>query len=264
MNKFKIWVEDENIDNTQTYSDFEIDSQREAGFQSGTPASAKRVNTALRQANLIGCALMDVVAPNNEVLNFRSKREDVTEVIKQKLIKYQKLNSKTYEMTVQGGGKRRVEIEIPGKDIMFQENKHYKFVGKRSYTYISAGNTEFVEEMFDVDIILGRRSILTIEGYEDYGIKANSHSINGFHRIYASSSESSMSISGSFSLSAMLYNPYIVEVNAAKDTAYTTEFVLHLPSKPLPMAIDTSGYDYYGIFPEGLVLQITDIYEVTY
>lgn len=80
-NKFKLWVEDENINATQTYNDFDSDTQRAGGFVGGTPASAIRVNTALRQANLIACALMDVVAPNNTSADFRSSRADIAQAI---------------------------------------------------------------------------------------------------------------------------------------------------------------------------------------
>lgn len=80
-NKFKLWVEDKNINATQTYNDFDSDTQRAGGFVGGTPASAIRVNTALRQANLIACALMDVVAPNNANVDFRSSRADIVQAI---------------------------------------------------------------------------------------------------------------------------------------------------------------------------------------
>ena len=80
-NKFKLWVEDENINATQTYNDFDSDTQRAGGFVGGTPASAIRVNTALRQANLIACALMDVVAADNSTVDFRSSRADIAQAI---------------------------------------------------------------------------------------------------------------------------------------------------------------------------------------
>lgn len=87
-NKFKLWVEDENINATQTYNDFDSDTQRAGGFVGGTPASAIRVNTALRQANLIACALMDVVAPNDNTIDFRSSRADTATFLGSKLKAY--------------------------------------------------------------------------------------------------------------------------------------------------------------------------------
>lgn len=87
-NKFKLWVEDANINATQTYNDFDSDTQRAGGFVGGTPASAIRVNTALRQANLIACALMDVVAPNDNTIDFRSSRADTATFLGSKLKAY--------------------------------------------------------------------------------------------------------------------------------------------------------------------------------
>lgn len=84
MNKFLNFVEDANINNTQTYADFQSDSQRSQGFQSGNPASSIRVNTALRQANLVACALMDVCAPDDNTVDFRSTRASVAALINTK------------------------------------------------------------------------------------------------------------------------------------------------------------------------------------
>lgn len=76
--KFKIWVDDTNLDNVQPYSAFVNDTQRSAGFQSGQPASSIRVNTALRQANLIACALMQLADPNG-TCDFRSSVDDIAQ-----------------------------------------------------------------------------------------------------------------------------------------------------------------------------------------
>lgn len=75
MNKFILWCEDENA--TQDYNTFVNDPQRQSGFQGGQPASAIRVNTALRQANLVSAALMNALLPDNQTLNYRN---DITTV----------------------------------------------------------------------------------------------------------------------------------------------------------------------------------------
>lgn len=80
-NKFLDFVLDENVNNTMSYNDYNDDSQRKIGFQSGAIASSIRVNTALRQATLVACALMDVIAPNDSTVDFRSGRGDVARLI---------------------------------------------------------------------------------------------------------------------------------------------------------------------------------------
>lgn len=96
-NKFKVWVDQENINNTQTYSEFENDTQRRNGFEAGNPASAIRVNTGLRQANLVACGLMDAIAPDNQTLDHRSTREQVKTVITEGLKEVISENAKTAE-----------------------------------------------------------------------------------------------------------------------------------------------------------------------
>lgn len=55
--KYKVWVDYANVsDNT-----LEFDSQQQTGFKGGTAASAKRVNTILRQNSLVVSALMEIV-----------------------------------------------------------------------------------------------------------------------------------------------------------------------------------------------------------
>ena len=71
MSKFRIWVDDNNLDKVMGFSQFDEDAQRMAGFTGGTPASSIRVNTALRQANLVACALMNIVDTGNTA-DFRS------------------------------------------------------------------------------------------------------------------------------------------------------------------------------------------------
>lgn len=71
MSKFRIWVDDSNLDKVMGFDQFDTDTQRQAGFTGGTPASSIRVNTALRQANLVACALMNIVDTANTT-DFRS------------------------------------------------------------------------------------------------------------------------------------------------------------------------------------------------
>lgn len=80
-NKFKEWVNIDNISNVQTYDEFSNDSQRNEGFKAGEIASSKRINSALRQANLVACALMNVVAPNNEDVDLTSSVSDVKTIL---------------------------------------------------------------------------------------------------------------------------------------------------------------------------------------
>lgn len=65
--KLSVWIDNPTNENTQDATTFAADSQRASGFVTGTPASSKRMNTALRQANLVAVALMDLIAPNSDV-----------------------------------------------------------------------------------------------------------------------------------------------------------------------------------------------------
>lgn len=56
------WVDDDKASANCT-SLLLAESEHSLGFQAGGPAKSKNVNAALRQANLIGCALMDIVDP---------------------------------------------------------------------------------------------------------------------------------------------------------------------------------------------------------
>ena len=78
-NRFILWAE--NGTNIQSYTEFLNDDQRQAGFQSGTPASSSRVNTALRQANLVSAALMNALMPSDNTLDFTKDLETVTNAI---------------------------------------------------------------------------------------------------------------------------------------------------------------------------------------
>lgn len=78
------WIEDDNVNATQDYNTYLNDSQRKEGFKGGTPASAIRVNTALRQANLVATALMKALNVS-ETLNYRSSITDVQTAINTQL-----------------------------------------------------------------------------------------------------------------------------------------------------------------------------------
>lgn len=74
---FKVWIDDSNVTSTNllSESDFDSNSDRASGFKSGSAASAKNVNSAIRQANLISVALMQSMGITS--LNLKST---VTEV----------------------------------------------------------------------------------------------------------------------------------------------------------------------------------------
>ena len=74
-NKFYEWCENSaNYENATTFSS---DSERTSGFIAGTPAKASKVNTALRQANLIACALTDILIPNDTTNSVESTRANL-------------------------------------------------------------------------------------------------------------------------------------------------------------------------------------------
>ena len=81
-NNFKEWIDSsqisttgatQNIFDAATFND--NNSQRYDGFKSGTLISSLYVNTALRQANLVIAALMDLV--NDSALDLTSSLNDV-------------------------------------------------------------------------------------------------------------------------------------------------------------------------------------------
>lgn len=180
-NKFLDWVDDSNINNTQTYEDFENDEQRKQGFKSGTAASSIRVNTALRQANLVANAIMDVVAPDDSALNFKSKRNDIATKIKAGLGNFSIQNSDgTYsKFTKDENGVLKVaDIIVPQKkviaknlniksqaitaesralfltlpNITLSPNKHYVLEGSWSATGHSASSTIIANSNFVYDL----------------------------------------------------------------------------------------------------------------
>ena len=85
MSNFKIWIDDGKVNDTNTVNknDFltSSNSERVLGFKPGTPSSSSYVNTALRQANLVACALMEEIVGENTTLDFSSNVADVKTVI---------------------------------------------------------------------------------------------------------------------------------------------------------------------------------------
>ena len=60
-NNFKPWVDSPTAgQQVQSASVFATDAQRVDGFKAGDPASALRVNSALRQANIVVAGLMQM------------------------------------------------------------------------------------------------------------------------------------------------------------------------------------------------------------
>lgn len=67
--------------NCQSASTFGGDSERQNGFTAGDVASSIRVNTALRQANLIACALMSAIGDSTH--SVESTISDIAQSIKE-------------------------------------------------------------------------------------------------------------------------------------------------------------------------------------
>lgn len=60
-NNFKTWIDTPTANqNVQSLAAFEVDAQRVEGFKAGDPASAIRINSALRQSNVVVAALMQM------------------------------------------------------------------------------------------------------------------------------------------------------------------------------------------------------------
>ena len=71
MSKFKVWIDTPTDNNCMSAEDFSADSQVKEGFKAGTSSSSIRVNSGLRQANLVTSALMNIVDTEEE-LDLRS------------------------------------------------------------------------------------------------------------------------------------------------------------------------------------------------
>lgn len=78
MSRFYVWIDSPVADNNiLSAAGFNDDTQRTNGFVAGQPASSIRVNTALRQANLVAAALMNVIDTSN-TYDVTSSLDDVT------------------------------------------------------------------------------------------------------------------------------------------------------------------------------------------
>lgn len=69
-----LWVDDDKVG--ANCSNLSTLSEKSTGFQGGKAAVAKNVNVALRQANLVACALMDMI-DSEAVLSYSSTREQI-------------------------------------------------------------------------------------------------------------------------------------------------------------------------------------------
>jgi len=68
MSRFSVWIDTPTAgSNVQDYSTFSGDFQRTNGFALGGIASSIRVNSALRQANLVAVALVNSIIPNTQL-----------------------------------------------------------------------------------------------------------------------------------------------------------------------------------------------------
>lgn len=88
-NKFVPWIDEvEPGTTTQEQSVFAEDSQRVNGFVAGDPASAIRVNSALRQANVVVAALMQLADELKTLpdLDLNSKVADIASALKASII----------------------------------------------------------------------------------------------------------------------------------------------------------------------------------
>jgi len=70
-----LWVDDDKVG--ANCSDLSTLTEKSAGFQGGQAAIAKNVNVALRQANLVACALMDVI-DSQSALSYSNSRQQIT------------------------------------------------------------------------------------------------------------------------------------------------------------------------------------------
>ena len=147
--KFLNWVNDDAVsNNVETYSEFSSDTERSGGFQSGTPASAKKVNTALRQANLVAAAIMNIADPNG-TLDVQSSLTNVQTSVQNSFIG-KKINTNTYTGVKSTQGNITIQIPVATAanpntpaDFFLEAGKHYLFKGYFSFEDIDT--TAFVD-----------------------------------------------------------------------------------------------------------------------
>lgn len=133
-----LWVDDNKV--AANCSDLSTLSEKSTGFQGGKAAVAKNVNVALRQANLVACALMDVIDPEG-ALSYTSSRTDVYD----KLIA---LNKHLYMHNVQLTAKKS-DTESTTVNVTFYDINSVKYTNISEivqsfpplYDEIMSGNT---------------------------------------------------------------------------------------------------------------------------
>ena len=111
-----LWVDDNKV--AANCSDLSTLSEKNAGFQGGKAAIAKNVNVALRQANLVACALMDVIDPEG-TLSYTSSRTNVYD-------KLSVLNKRLYMHNVQFTAKKS-DTESTTVNVTFYDINSVKY-----------------------------------------------------------------------------------------------------------------------------------------
>lgn len=112
-----LWVDDNKV--AANCSDLSTLSEKSAGFQAGKAAVAKNVNVALRQANLVACALMDVVDPEG-TLAYTNSRIDIRN-------KLSSLNKHLYMHNVQFTAKHSAKDEYATVYVTFYNVSSVKY-----------------------------------------------------------------------------------------------------------------------------------------
>lgn len=111
-----LWVDDNKV--AANCSDLSTLGEKSTGFQGGKAAIAKNVNVALRQANLVACALMDVIDPEG-TLAYTSSRTDVYD-------KLSVLNKHLYMHNVQFAAKKS-DTESTTVNVTFYDINSVKY-----------------------------------------------------------------------------------------------------------------------------------------
>lgn len=111
MANFYPWIDTSNT-NVMSANDFKNDSQRTTGFEAGQAASSKRVNSALRQANLFVAALANVILGNDTTLNLTSSLNAVQTKL---------ASSHPFDIPIQQAGMGSSKSIVP-KDVIAGEN----------------------------------------------------------------------------------------------------------------------------------------------
>lgn len=130
MANFYPWIDTSNT-NVMSENDFKNDSQRTTGFEAGQAASSKRVNSALRQANLFVAALANIILGNDTTLNLTSSLNAVQTKL---------ASSHPFNIPIQQAGTGSSKSIIP-KNVIANEN----VVGSNVLASIVYGTNNKVE-----------------------------------------------------------------------------------------------------------------------